>query len=491
MKRNVFYGFLIALMGGIVSISLYKIFEPEIPLVYEHHYSNEAPSGNNLVNLLSPPANMDFTAAAESSIDGVVHVKVTRTKEYKREAFDPFRFFFNGDGRYEQKYIQPINGMGSGVIISENGYIVTNNHVIENADEIKVTLNDKKSYDAELVGYDYTTDLAVLKIDAKRDLNFINYGNSDAIRIGEWVLAVGNPFNLTSTVTAGIVSAKSRNINILGNDPLTNTSSIESFIQTDAAVNPGNSGGALVNTHGELVGINTAIKSNTGSYTGYSFAIPSNIVQKVVNDLIKYGYVQRAFIGVNIRNIDADFAKEKKIENLNGVYILGMADKKDKKNIDLKEGDIIKSVDGTPVSNVSELIARIGIYHPGDEVKITYLRNGKLRESKVILKNRDGKTDLLSNDNLQMFNTLGAQLEDIDKDIKEKLSLRNGVLVKKLYAGKLQKAGIQEGFIITSIDSKSVKSVDELIDYLKAKKGGVLVQGIYPNGRESYYGFGM
>jgi len=488
MKKNLFYGFLMALIGGIASISLYKAFETEIPMLNEQSTSGSYES--RMVKLITPEPTgaVDYVTVAEASIDGVVHVTTAGTMEYSRQAFDPFRYFFEGDGRYEQKHSQPIRGAGSGVIVSPDGYIVTNNHVIENADKIKVTLNNKRSYDAELIGHDATTDIAVLKIKAD-DLQPLSYGNSDELRIGEWVLAVGNPFNLTSTVTAGIVSAKSRNINILGNDPISKMSSIESFIQTDAAVNPGNSGGALVNTKGELVGINTAIKSNTGSYAGYSFAIPSNIVKKVVNDIVEYGHVQRAFIGIHIRNIDSDFAKENKIDDLNGVYVLGLAD--GNKDADLKEGDIIKSVNGTNTKNTNELQAKIGEYHPGDKVEIVYLRKGKLKTSSITLKNREGNTEIITSDNTSMLKLLGVELEEVDAKLKEKLSIDNGVLVKKVYPGKLQKSGIQDGFIITAINNEAVGTVDELIASLENKKGGVLVQGVYPNGRKAYYGFGM
>ena len=268
-------GFLMALLGGTVSLGIYKSIEPE----YVQQPTENKVEKPTLVNMLAsePYASVDYTTAAELTINGVVHVKTEGIVEYNQQGFDPFRQFFYGDGNYNQKYRQPIKGAGSGVIISDDGYIVTNNHVIEKADQIKITLNNKKTYDAELIGTDPTTDLALLKIE-ESGLHSISIGNSDKIKIGEWVLAAGNPFNLTSTVTAGIVSAKGRDIDILSGDPFTGSSSIESFIQTDAAVNPGNSGGALVNTKGELIGINAAIKSNTGSFAGYSFAIPANIL---------------------------------------------------------------------------------------------------------------------------------------------------------------------------------------------------------------------
>ena len=485
--KKLTYGFIMALLGGATSLGLYKTIEPEI-IISEQNPKEET----KLVNLLSsePVAGVDYVTAAEATINGVVHVKTSGTMEYKQRSFDPFRHFFYGDGSYEQKYIQPIQGAGSGVIVSDQGYVVTNNHVIENADQINVTLNNKKTYPAELIGTDPATDLAVLKIDVDH-LPHIPYGNSDQLRIGEWVLAVGNPFNLTSTVTAGIVSAKGRDINILNDDPFTNMSSIESFIQTDAAVNPGNSGGALVNTKGELIGINAAIKSNTGSFAGYSFAIPSNIVKKVVNDLVEYGTVQRAYIGINIRNIDEEIAKEEDLEDLNGVYIAGFAENSEANKAGLKEGDIIKSVEGLKVRTVSELQAKIGEYKPGDEVDITVNRKGKEITKSVILKNFEGNTEIITNTKSDLLKTLGAKFENTDSETLEKLELEAGVTVTELFAGKLRKSGMQEGFIITGVDNKEVKTTEDLLQIIKSKKGGVLLNGVYLNGRKAYYGFGM
>lgn len=488
MKKNLIYGLIMAILGGFISLSIYKVFEPELGIVKHTDKQEES----KLVNLISPEpsANVDYITAAEASIDGVVHVKTVGTVEYHQRAFDPFRHFFYGDGSYHQKYIQPIKGAGSGVIISPEGYIVTNNHVIENADKIEVTLNNKKTYTAELIGRDPTTDLAVLKIEAN-NIHHLIYGNSDNLRIGEWVLAVGNPFNLTSTVTAGIVSAKSRDINILGSDPITNMSSIESFIQTDAAVNPGNSGGALVNTKGELIGINTAIKSNTGSYAGYSFAIPSNIVRKVVNDIIEFGNVQRAYIGVSIQNITQELAEEKDIEDLNGVYINGLAENGSAKDAGIKEGDIVKAINGIAVKNANELQAKVGEYRPGDEIEVSLLRGEKEITKKVVLKNMEGSTEIISNDKVDMLKLLGAKLESPSKEEIKDLEIKGGAKVMSLFPGKLQKSGLREGFIISKVDNALVESPDELLEILQNKKGGVLIQGIYPNGREAFYGFGI
>ncbi|MBL4624506.1 MAG: trypsin-like peptidase domain-containing protein, partial [Flavobacteriales bacterium] len=314
----------------------------------------------------------DFTFAAEQTINAVVHVKTEYTSSGNQYYFDPFDFFFGQGGGYHQQ--MPAIASGSGVIISADGYIVTNNHVIAGADRVSITLNNNKTYQAELIGTDPSTDIALLKIN-EVDLPYVPYGNSDDVKTGEWVLAVGNPFNLTSTVTAGIVSAKGRDINIL-NDAKGNTA-IESFIQTDAAVNPGNSGGALVNIQGKLVGINTAIKSNTGSFTGYSFAVPVNIVRKVVDDLLEYGTVQRGYIGVSIRNIDSEFAAEKNINTTEGVYVAEILEAGAADKAGLQKGDVITKIGNTEVNNVPELQEQVGSFRPGDEILVTVDRNGE------------------------------------------------------------------------------------------------------------------
>ncbi|MDB9964112.1 Do family serine endopeptidase [Vicingaceae bacterium] len=487
--KNLFGGFLMALLGGTVSLGIYKSIEPQ----YAQQQKEEQAEKPTLVNMLAtePYASVDYTTAAELTINGVVHVKTEGIVEYNQQGFDPFRQFFYGDGNYNQKYRQPVKGAGSGVIISADGYIVTNNHVIEKADQIKITLNNKKTYDAELIGTDPTTDLALLKIE-EAGLPYILYGNSDQLKVGEWVLAVGNPFNLTSTVTAGIVSAKGRDIDILSGDPFTGSSSIESFIQTDAAVNPGNSGGALVNTKGELIGINAAIKSNTGSFAGYSFAIPANIVRKVVGDLKEFGTVQRAYIGVQIKNIDEKLADEIGVADLNGVYVEELMEKGSAKDAGIKEGDIIKKVKGVEVNSASELQAKIGEFRPGDEVSISILRNGNLTVKKVVLKNMEGNTEIIDNTNNQLLKSLGAKFNDVDEELLEKLELVGGAQIESVFQGKLKDANIGEGFIITKVDKEDINNAADLIEILSQKKDeGVLLQGIYPNGRNGYYGVGL
>ena len=487
--KNLFGGFLMAMLGGAVSVGIYKYTEPQtIPstIVKEQEKST-------LVNLVpaEPSGNIDYTTAAELTVNGVVHVKTEGIVEYNQQGFDPMRQFFNGDGNYNKKYRQPIKGSGSGVIISNDGYIVTNNHVIEKADKIKITLNNKKTYVAEVIGTDPTTDIALLKIE-EAGLPYISYGNSDELRVGEWVLAVGNPFNLTSTVTAGIVSAKGRDIDILGNDPFTGTSSIESFIQTDAAVNPGNSGGALVNTKGELIGINAAIKSNTGSFAGYSFAIPSNIVKKVVSDLKDFGMVQRAYIGVQIQNLTEELAKEIGVTDLEGIYVNKLMDKGSAKDAGIKEGDIIKEVEGIGVNSATELQAKVGEFRPGDKITVVLIRQGKELTKIVTLKNMEGNTSIIKESDNQLMKTLGAKFNDVDKELKVELKLEGGAQVESIFQGKFKNANIGEGFIITRVDKIEVKDVDQLLKILSEKKNeGVLLQGIYPNGRNAYYGVGL
>jgi S1-C subfamily serine protease len=352
------------------------------------------------------------------------------------------------------------------------------------------TLNNKKTYKAELIGTDPSTDLALLKIDAK-NLPSVGFGNSNDLNVGQWVLAVGNPFNLTSTVTAGIISAKARNINILSGNNGNGLPPIESFIQTDAAVNPGNSGGALVNANGELIGINTAIQSNTGSYTGYSFAIPSNIVQKVVNDLKEYGTVQRAFIGVSIKNIDEQVVEELSLNDMSGVYVNSVTKNGSASKAGIKSGDIIKKVGSKNVTDVPELQEQISQFRPGDKVNLTIYRENKELEIPVVLKNLNGEEDLISYEENKIHRLLGARLGDLDAKQKKELNIEDGIKVEEVFAGKMRSVGIREGFIITKINHTPVKSVKTFTDLLSTTKGGVLIEGFYENGKREFYGFGV
>ncbi|MFN5324835.1 MAG: Do family serine endopeptidase [Bacteroidota bacterium] len=422
-----------------------------------------------------------FVAASDATVPAVVHVKTTYSVSSNSGYYNPFQDFFWGDRGFRNP--APSRSAGSGVIITDDGFIVTNNHVVENSEKVEVTLHDKRTLPAKVIGTDPSTDLALLKIEDK-GLPYLPYGNSDNVKVGEWVLAVGNPFNLTSTVTAGIVSAKARNISILPDQQFP----IESFIQTDAAVNPGNSGGALVDTQGSLIGINTAIASSTGSYSGYSFAIPVNIVRKVVSDLIEFGNVQRAFIGVSIRDIDSKLADEKGIKKLNGVYVAGLTEGGAAESAGIEEGDIITKVGGVDVNTSPELQEQVSKYRPGDKIEVTLNRNNSLKTVVVTLRNKDGEIKVVKNETVSH---LGAEFATVSKEESAKLGIRSGVKITKLDAGKLRNAGIREGFIIQSIDNRPVSTPNDITSVLNNKKGGVLIEGLYPNGTRAYYGFGL
>ncbi len=488
MKR-VIGAFLIAAIGGASALGLRTVFIKD-PSRTEYVQNSPQVKYVNLPGPVSGEGVTDFTAAAEMAVQGVVHVKTVMEAQNNQFYFnDPWKDFFGGGG-YPQQQPQLQQASGSGVIISPEGFIVTNNHVIEHAQKIEVTLNDKRTYEAKLVGRDPAYDIAVLKID-ETHLPYVNYGNSDDMRLGQWVLAVGNPFNLTSTVTAGIISAKARNINIIDNDPEAGVNAVESFIQTDAAVNPGNSGGALVNTRGELIGINTAIASQTGSYAGYAFAVPSNIVKKVVADLREFGTVQRAYLGVTIRDIDSKLVKEKNLTSNEGVYVNTVNEEGSAALAGVKDGDIITHVGTVAVNSVPELQEQISRYRPGDKLALSIKRDGKESTLSLILKNKDNNTKVVEKENIEVIKALGATFETVEGEEKAKLGIENGLKVTKLEPGKLKNAGIKEGFIITSIDHKKINTKEELKSVLDNKKGGILLEGIYTNGVRAYYAFGL
>lgn len=488
MKKYVI-AVLMAMAGGFISLGAYSLIEKK------HNSASQYVQQSAPVQMAdyvpgNPVTGPDFTNAANMTVHAVVHIKT----EYQRKNstydnfFDDFyNNFFNIQpmNPYQQRQQKPIEAFGSGVIISADGYIVTNNHVVQEADKISVTLNDRRTFTAEIIGTDPTSDLALIKIEAK-GLPFLTYGNSDDVRVGEWVLAVGNPFNLTSTVTAGIVSAKARNINILGIE-----GAIESYIQTDAAVNPGNSGGALVNTNGELVGINAAIASNTGSYSGYSFAIPSNLARKVTADLMKYGEVQRAYIGAQISEINSEFADKKGISEIRGVFVGSVTDDGAAKEAGIKEGDIILAIDNMEINSLSELLEIVGQRNPGDKVVLKITRDNKIKEITVNLKNKDGNTSVVKPDQKDVISVLGANFETVSKEELDRLGVKNGLKVVKIGKGKLSEVGIKEGFIITAVDKHPIQNAEELYQALKNHEGGVLIEGIYPNRKRAWYGFGM
>jgi serine protease Do len=376
------------------------------------------------------------------------------------------------------------------VIISADGYIATNNHVVKGAEKVEVTLEDKRSYAAEVIGTDPNTDLALLKI-KESELPFLPFGNSSGVLVGEWVLAVGNPFNLTSTVTAGIVSAKGRSLNLLNEE-----FAIESFIQTDAAVNPGNSGGALINTSGQLVGINTAIASETGSYAGYSFAIPVNIVRKVMEDLREYGKVQRGIIGVQIRNINSDMAEEYGLASLDGAFVTGTIAGGAASAAGIKPGDVITKVNATPVRGSAELQEEIGTYRPGEKVKLTVVRAGETILLDVILRNQEGKTSMSEvraetpeTPETASLGRLGAEMETLSPQDKTDLGLESGVKVRRLGPGKLRDAGLEEGFVITRVNKKFVEDPKEVERIVTESEGGILIEGVTAAGKKQFFAF--
>jgi serine protease Do len=419
---------------------------------------------------------IDFSKAAENSIHAVVHIQC----EYAQQTnfYDDFFGFL-----IPQQRARTIQTSGSGVIIKNDGYIITNNHVVQDADSIQVILNDNRSYNAKIIGTDPSADLAVIKIDAK-DLPIIEFGDSDKTKIGQWVLAVGNPFNLTSTVTAGIISAKARNLNILGNKM--NQNPLEFFIQTDAAVNPGNSGGALVDLDGKLIGINTAIASNTGSYAGYSFAIPSNIAKKITGDIMNYGTTQKAFLGVSIAEVDYRLAQNKGIKDVKGLYIASVLDDGAAKKVGLKEGDILTQIDGKNVNSNAELNEILAQSSPGEKIKITIERDGVASEKEITLLNEKGNVSIIKEEDKNIFTSLNAQMRELTSKEKKDYNINNGFVIEKLSNSPFARLGIKKGFIITGIDRQTNISIED-IKNLSTRKGKIIIEGFYPNDYRTFY----
>ncbi len=490
-KKQFFFGLIVAsFLGAVLAVGGMQLFFPapdptlNQQAVTPAHFTNYFESKDFTV-----PDGLNFVYAAEVSTPTVVHIQSTfEGKSYANPMDDFWEFFgYRGQPDNNQRRAPQSRGFGSGVIISTDGYIVTNNHVIDNAGEIEVTLADKRHYEAKLIGTDPNTDLALLKIE-ENQLPYINMGNSDDLRIGEWVLAVGNPFaqgtqyDLTSTVTAGIVSAKARNINILGRNY-----GIESFIQTDAAVNPGNSGGALVNLKGELVGINTAIATPSRTFAGYSFAIPATLVTKVINDLKEYGVVQRALLGVQIADV-ANVAEARNLDEVAGVYVVEVNPNSAAEEAGLKKGDIIVKIGENMVATSSELQELVGRNSPGDEISVTYKREGKQYTTKAVLRNLQGDTSVLTFDSTNSFD--GAVFSEADQKELEQLELRAGVVIEQVGKGKWKDEGIKPGFIITHVNKTPVESVDQVLELLRRRRGGNLIEGMYPDGEQRYYAIG-
>lgn len=424
----------------------------------------------------------DFVNAAENSVDAVVHImtKVVRQSNTYEDFFGALLgqiYGYPGQTRNNTMV-----AYGSGVVLTPDGYIVTNNHVVEGADEVEVTFNNKVKKTATIIGTDPTTDLALIKVEAS-DLAYLTFGDSDNVRIGEWVLAVGNPFNLTSTVTAGIVSAKARNLSILGEG-----TSVESFIQTDAAVNPGNSGGALVNTKGELVGINAAIASHTGSYEGYSFAIPSNIVRKVVDDLLLYGTAQRGYLGVQIAELTQEIADKEGLENIEGVYVAEVTEGGAAKLAGLKSGDVITSINGKKVNSTTQLKESVGQYRPGDKIDVEVNRNGHHHHYDLTLLNEAGNVDVVKKGDSFYNSEFGLMLQPIDQNDMSRLNIKNGLKIVEIRQGRFMNSGVPVDFVITKVNGVAVNDKTELENALKNKRSRrTTIEGVYPNGMNATF----
>lgn len=418
----------------------------------------------------------DFVDAAEASVNAVVHIKTTIVQ--KSASYNDFfgAFLEHLYGIPGQSQSNTMVAYGSGVVLSPDGYIVTNNHVVEGADEVEVTFNNKVVRQANIVGTDPASDLALIKVDGA-DFDYLTFGDSDKVKVGEWVLAVGNPFNLTSTVTAGIVSAKARNIGILGEG-----SNVESFIQTDAAVNRGNSGGALVNTRGELIGINAAIASHTGSYEGYSFAIPSNIVRKVVDDLLMYGETQRAYIGIYPQEMDADKADKAGMKDIKGVYVADIIENGAAEKAGIKPGDVMTRINATEINTTTQLLEVVRQYRPGDEVEVEVIRNGNARTFNVGLLNESGSTEVVKKGESFYNATFGVVLQPVSKQEMKSLHINNGLKIIEIRQGAFQDARV-EGFIITSVNGKAVSSKKDLESAIASNRSRkTYIEGVYPNG---------
>lgn len=484
---------LTAAIGGLVAVGGYKLVEPKpfVSFQTEQQKINYVKVSDRASNL-SSSGLPDFVAPAAVSTPAVVHI--TTTYRAAKGGDDVSEMFGDMFGMAPQR--GPQKAFGSGVIISADGYIVTNNHVIEDANNIEVVLENKKSFKAKLIGTDPNTDIALLKIQGE-GLPILKFGNSDQVKVGEWVLAVGNPFNLTSTVTAGIVSAKGRSIGILGNPgggnphqqfgspqkPVTSRA-VESFIQTDAAVNRGNSGGALVNMNAELIGINSAIASGTGNFEGYSFAVPVNLVKKVIDDLRNYGTVQRGYLGIELgEEVTAEFVKERKLNDpdIRGVYVKGVSSGSSAAAVGIKAEDIITSVQSVPVNSIAELEEQVARYRPGDKVDVVLLRNGAALNFKVLLKNQDGGTKVMRKE-ATTAETTSTSIDAIalSKPELAKFGIPFGVKISHLGNGLLKDAGLKVGFIVLKINEQSIKSPADITDALAASNEGLAVEFIDP-----------
>ena len=475
MKKGIIVVLLSALVGGITAYAVVKAAEPEGNKVI---VSNDG-AAYRTVNLAQTDYP-DFTYAAESAVDAVVYVKVTAVDVRRSAPSSIFDFFFGYEGTPEKRERV---GSGSGVIIRPDGYIVTNNHVVEGASKIEVTLNNNKSYEATLIGTDPATDVALIKIEAQ-GLPVVPFGDSDNLRLGEWVLAIGSPYDLRSTITAGIVSAKGRSMPNYDGE-----FRIESFIQTDAAVNPGNSGGALVNKAGELVGVNTAIISQTGSYTGYSFAIPSNIVKKICSDLIDYGSVKRALLGVTMTPVTDEIAKDLKLSSVQGVYIKEVLKGSAADEAGIREGDVLVAIDSMKVVNASDVQAKVNNFYPGDKALMTVVRDGKEKTVEVTFKGTAAENGTVDEEGGVAF--YGARLKEAPQEDLDRLGIKHGVEIVSVGPGKIMDAGVSDGFIILYVNDQPVSKPQDVLDIVKKQKRSVFIEGVTSYGKPSYFGFGI
>jgi serine protease Do len=469
-----------ALAGGLVGAATVSSLTSSI----------EQNSGSTPTRLVTSTGNLvgtpSFVEASANVLPTVVHIKNSRSETFVDPFyFDPFDFFGGGNGMRQQK--RDASSTGSGVIISSDGYIVTNNHVVQGAEKLEVTLDDKRVIEAQVIGTDPNTDLALIKISAN-NLLACPWGNSDDVQVGEWALAVGNPFNLNSTVTAGIISAKGRDINILNGQ-----SKIESFLQTDAAVNPGNSGGALVNMKGELIGINTAIASRNGVYEGYAFAVPANLVKKIVEDLKDFGSVKRGYLGITVADINEKLAQDEDLKVRQGAYVGGFSDNSPARDAGIKKGDVIVKIDGKIVKNRPTMMEMVSRKRPGEEIDVTVNRDGTEKTYSVKLMDENGSGSVASSmDKVESSSELGATFSGINADDKEKLGINGGVKIVSITGVKLKMSGIKPGFIITKIQNQKVtdvKDIDRILTNTKSETA-LLIEGVYPDGRRAYYGIG-
>ena len=478
MKRGILMMLLSAVAGGLTAFAVVSSVRNQQTTMVQGQ--GDAPQFRtvSLANNDYP----DFTYAAETCVDAVVYVKVSSTQTIQQAPGSIFDFFF-GFPQQGVPQQRERTGSGSGVIITQDGYIVTNNHVIDGATKIEITLNSNQTYPATLIGTDPATDVALLKIDAT-GLPFIPFADSDKLRLGEWVIAIGSPYDLRSTITAGIVSAKGRSM-----PNYTGEFKIESFIQTDAAVNPGNSGGALVDKAGNLVGINTAIISQTGSYTGYSFAVPSNIVKKIVYDLMDFGSVKRAVLGITMQPIDDKIASDLKLSSLNGVYIVEVSKSGAADIAGLKAGDVLVAIDSINITTPSSVQEAVSRFSPGDKAEITVIRAGKELKVDVIFKGTAQENGAKTGDGAVAF--YGSSIKEASKETLDRMGLKSGVEIVEVGPGKLMDAGVTEGFIILYVNDQPVKKPKDVIDIIKKSKRTVVVEGVTSAGRAAYFAFGI